>query len=42
MIVLQIEHSVPNYEAWKIAFESDPVNRKESGVRGYGIFRPIR
>jgi len=41
MIILQIEHPVPNFDAWKKAFDSDPVNRKQSGVRRYRVFRPI-
>lgn len=41
MIVLQIEHAVPNFEGWKKAFESDPINRKKAGVRRYRILRPI-
>ena len=40
MTVLQIEHKVPNYNGWKKAFDSDPINRKESGVRRHRIFRP--
>ena len=40
-IHLQIEHKVPNFEGWKRAFETDPINRKKSGVRCYQIFRPI-
>ena len=39
MIVLQIEHQVPNFEGWKKAFENDPVDRKKAGVRRYKIFR---
>ena len=39
MIVLQIEHPVPDYNNWKKAFDDDPVNRKQSGVRRYKIFR---
>jgi hypothetical protein len=39
MIVLQIEHLVPDYAGWKKAFDSDPVDRKQSGVRAYRIFR---
>ena len=39
MIVLQIEHPVPDYNGWKKAFDSDPVNRKQSGVKNYKIFR---
>jgi hypothetical protein len=41
MIVLQIEHKIPNFDGWKKAFESDPVNRKQSGVRSYRISRPV-
>ena len=40
MIVLQIEHNVPNFDGWKKAFESDPIDRKKSGVRRYRVFRP--
>ena len=39
MIVLQIEHPVPDFNAWKKAFDSDPMNRKQSGVKSYTIFR---
>lgn len=39
MIVLQIEHLVPDYAGWKKAFDNDPVDRKQSGVRAYRIFR---
>ena len=41
MIVLQIEHLVPDYNGWKKAFDSDPVNRKQSGVKCYRIFRQV-
>jgi hypothetical protein len=40
-IHLQIEHKVPDFDGWKKAFESDPINRKKSGVRHYEIFRPV-
>jgi hypothetical protein len=40
MFILQIEHPVPNYDAWKKAFDSDPANRKQSGVRRYQVLRP--
>jgi hypothetical protein len=40
MSILRIEHPVPDYEAWKKAFDSDPVNREESGVRRYTVMRP--
>lgn len=39
MIVLQIEHSVPDYDVWKKVFDSDPMGRKQSGVIQYKIFR---
>jgi hypothetical protein len=41
MVMLRIEHSVPNFEGWKQAFDSDPVDRQKSGVRRYQILRPI-
>lgn len=40
MIIVRIEHSVPSFEKWKQAFESDPADRKGSGVRRYQILRP--
>jgi hypothetical protein len=39
MPVLLIEHQVPNYNGWKKAFDSDPLDRKKSGVKSYTIFR---
>lgn len=41
MPVLQIEHPVRDFDAWKKAFDSDPVGREEGGVRRYRILRPI-
>jgi hypothetical protein len=41
MYILKIEHPVPDYDAWKKAFDSDPVDRKKSGVRRYQILRPV-
>lgn len=41
MVIVQIEHAVPNFAAWKQAFDSDPVNRKQSGVRRYRVLRPV-
>jgi hypothetical protein len=40
MVILQIEHRIPNYEGWKKAFDSDPIGRKKSGVKKYRIYRP--
>ena len=40
MVLLHIEHAVPNFDAWKAAFDSDPVGRQKSGVRCYRVLRP--
>jgi hypothetical protein len=40
MPILQIEHGVRDYGAWKRAFDSDPVGRESGGVRAYRIMRP--
>ena len=39
MPVVRIEHKVPSFEKWKQAFNSDPANRKGSGVRRYQVSR---
>ncbi len=39
MVILQVEHGVRAYEAWKAAFDSDPVGRQAGGVRSYRIMR---
>jgi hypothetical protein len=39
MPIVRIEHSVPSFEKWKQAFDSDPADRKGSGVRRYQILR---
>jgi len=41
MPILHIQHSVPNFESWKRAFESDPMDRKGSGVRRYHVHRSV-
>lgn len=41
MIVLRIQHAVPNFEGWQRAFESDPMDRKGSGVRRYHVYRSV-
>jgi len=38
--VLQIEYPVPNYAAWKAAFDRDLLDREGSGVRRYRVLRP--
>jgi hypothetical protein len=37
--ILRIEHPVMDYDAWKQAFDRDPVGREKAGVRRYEIFR---
>jgi hypothetical protein len=39
MIILQIEHQVPDLEGWKKGFEADPIGREKSGVKEYRICR---
>lgn len=41
MMVLRIEHPVPDFERWKDAFDADPVRRRETGVRRYTILRSL-
>ncbi|HSP08016.1 MAG TPA: hypothetical protein VLU92_00295 [Candidatus Dormibacteraeota bacterium] len=41
MRVLRIEHSVPDFDGWKRAFDSDPADRKGSGVRRYQVYRSV-
>jgi len=40
MTVLRIEHPIFDYSGWKKAFDSDPIDRKKSGVKSYRIYRP--
>lgn len=41
MPILRIEHPVPDFAAWKKAFDSDPLGRERSGVRRYHVLRPV-
>ena len=41
MPTLRIEHSVPDFNRWKQAFDSDPADRKGSGVRRYQVLRSV-
>ena len=41
MPILQIEHPVRDFDDWKAAFDSDPVGRKQGGVRRYRVLRPV-
>ena len=37
--ILQIEHGVRDFDAWKQAFDGDPVGREQGGVRRYRVLR---
>jgi hypothetical protein len=39
MPIVRIEHAVANFARWKQAFDSDPADRKGSGVRRYQILQ---
>ena len=41
MPTLRIEHAISDYAIWKAAFDRDPVQRQQSGVRRYSIHRPV-
>ena len=41
MPTLRIHHAVPSFEGWKRAFDSDPADRKGSGVRQYRVLRSV-
>lgn len=41
MTNLRIQHSVPDFDAWKRAFDADPMDRKASGVRRYRVHRSV-
>jgi len=38
---LRIDHAVPNFDGWKQAFDSDPADRKGSGVRRYRVSQAV-
>jgi hypothetical protein len=42
MPIVRVEHGVPNFDGWKHAFDSDPVDRKASGVLRYQVFRSVQ
>jgi|SRR5581483_1257950 hypothetical protein len=41
MILLHIEHTAPDFDAWKASFDSYAELRQQSGVRRYRVSRPI-
>lgn len=40
MVQLHIEHVVADFKHWKEAFDGDPIDRRQMGVRRYRILRP--
>jgi hypothetical protein len=38
---LRIEHSVPDFDMWKHVFDSDPADRKGSGVQSFRVSRAV-
>jgi len=40
-MLLRIQHSVPDFERWKRAFDADPMDRKGAGVRRYHVYRTV-
>jgi hypothetical protein len=41
MPILRIEHPVSDFDAWKAVLDSDPLGRKQLGVRSYQVFRLV-
>ena len=41
MPIQRLQHAVPSYDAWKRAFDGDPLDRKGGGVRRYRVHRPV-
>jgi hypothetical protein len=38
-VSVHLEHPVPDYDAWKAAFDADPLDRAASGVLAYRVAR---
>jgi hypothetical protein len=41
MPILRIQHAVLDFDGWKRAFDSDPIDRKGGGVRRYQVHRLV-
>lgn len=41
MATLHIEHPITDFETWKAAFDGFAEQRKNAGVRGHRILRPV-
>jgi hypothetical protein len=42
MPILRIQHAVPNFEGWKRAFESDPMDRKAAVTEVETLLEKLR
>jgi hypothetical protein len=40
MFTVRVEHVVDSFDEWKKMYDSDPLDRKGSGVRSYRVMRP--
>ncbi|HVM12728.1 MAG TPA: hypothetical protein VM287_00155 [Egibacteraceae bacterium] len=41
MRILRIDHPAPDFDAWKKAFDDDPLGREQSGVRRHRVYRSV-
>lgn len=41
VVMVHMQHTVPDYADWKAMFDADPLDRKGSGVTAYRICRPV-
>ncbi|MDP8928328.1 MAG: hypothetical protein M3O70_07055 [Actinomycetota bacterium] len=41
MVILMIQHPVPDWNVWKSVFDSDPVGRQQHGVTRYWVYRDV-
>ena len=41
MFTVHIEHTVGSFDEWKRMFDSDPLNRKDSGVTAFRVMRLV-
>ncbi len=41
MPTLQFEHAIKEFAMWKSAFDRDPIDRRNLGVRRHRLYRPV-
>jgi hypothetical protein len=41
VFTLQFEHAITDFDAWRTAFDRDPIDRVKLGVRRHRIHRPV-